>query len=125
MATSFQHVCYRVGNIEASLGFYGALGFAEQRRYEFSEDETKIVLGTPGDEGRIGLTTVRGVDHYDIGTGFNHIALTVVDMEATLAALEPHGVRIEQKPFRVREGGSLIAFVLDPDGYPIELIEKA
>ena len=125
MPTAFQHVCYRVGDIERSLGFYGALGFEERRRYEISDTETKVVLGLPGEEGRIGLTFVDGVDRYEIGTGFNHVALTVTDMAGTLAALEPHGMTVEQAPFRVREGGSLIAFVSDPDGYHLELIEKA
>ena len=62
--------------------------------------------------------------HHDLGTGYNHIALTVDDIEGTLARLGEQGIEPEKPPYRVREGGSLIAFVRDPDGYRIELIEK-
>jgi catechol 2,3-dioxygenase-like lactoylglutathione lyase family enzyme len=57
-------------------------------------------------------------------TGYNHIALTVTDLEETLAALAEQGIEPEKPPYRVREGGSLLCFVRDPDGYRIELIER-
>ena len=64
-----------------------------------------------------------GVDHYDLGTGYNHIALTVDDLDGTLANLAEKGIEPEKPPYRVREGGNRICFVRDPDGYRIELIE--
>jgi lactoylglutathione lyase len=124
MSTSeFQHACYRVGDIESSLDFYGALGFEERRRFHISDVETKVMIGLPGDGDRLGLTFLDGIDHYELGSGFNHIALTVPDVHATLARLALHGCEPEQAPFRPREEGPLIAFVSDPDGYRVELIE--
>jgi lactoylglutathione lyase len=124
-ATSyFKHVCYRVGDIDRSLAFYGELGFREQRRYQISDTETKVMLALPDDGEYLGLTFLDGVDSYDLGTGYNHIALTIANMDATLRALEPHDLVIDQAPFSKREGGSLIAFIRDPDGYRIELIQK-
>ena len=78
----------------------------------------------PGDGDRLELTYNHGVDSYELGTGYNHIALTVDDIEGTLERLGEQGIEPEKPPYRVREGGSLIAFVRDPDGYRIELIEK-
>ena len=78
----------------------------------------------PGDGDRLELTYNHGVDSYELGTGYNHIALTVDDINGTLERLGEQGIEPEKPPYRVREGGSLIAFVRDPDGYRIELIEK-
>jgi lactoylglutathione lyase len=61
---------------------------------------------------------------YELGTGYGHIALAVDDMAETLAALKTHGIEPEREPYRLREGGSLLCFVQDPDGYRLELIEK-
>ena len=58
-----------------------------------------------------------------MGTGYGHIALTVNDLDATLAALEEKGIKPERPPYSVREGGARICFVRDPDGYRVELIE--
>ena len=66
-----------------------------------------------------------GVDSYELGTGYNHIALTVDDLDATLGELAGKGIDPEKPPYRVREGGNRICFVRDPDGYRIELIEKS
>jgi len=61
---------------------------------------------------------------YDLGTGYGHIALAVDDLRASLDKLKEQGIEAEREPYRVREGGSLICFVQDPDGYRLELIEK-
>ena len=66
----------------------------------------------------------RFVDEYDLGTGYGHIALTVDDITATLERLGAEGIEPERPPYTVREGGSLICFVRDPDGYRVELIER-
>jgi lactoylglutathione lyase len=60
---------------------------------------------------------------YDLGTGYGHIAIGVDDLEQTLASLAAQEIEPEREPYRVREGGSLLCFVRDPDGYRIELIE--
>ena len=65
-----------------------------------------------------------GVDSYEVGTGYGHVAITVDDMDATLTRLAAQGIEPERPKYQVREGGSFIAFVRDPDGYRIELIER-
>ena len=64
------------------------------------------------------------MDSYELGTGYNHIALTVDDLDGTLGELAGKGIEPEKPPYQVREGGSRICFVRDPDGYRIELIER-
>jgi lactoylglutathione lyase len=82
-------------------------------------------MGLPGDEDRLELTYNFGVDSYDIGTGYGHIAVSVDDIDETLARLKEQGIEPEREPYRVREGGSRICFVRDPDGYRIELIDRS
>jgi lactoylglutathione lyase len=118
------HTCYRIGDIDRSVAFYKALGFEELRRMAIREEAINVFMGLPGDGARLELTYNFGVDSYELGTGYNHIAITVRAMDATLAALAEHGIEPEKPPYQVREGGSFIAFVRDPDGYRIELIEK-
>ena len=73
---------------------------------------------------RLELTYNFGVDAYEIGTGYGHIAITSDDLEATLARLAEQGIAPEKPPYSVREGGSRLCFVRDPDGYRIEIIEQ-
>jgi lactoylglutathione lyase len=82
-------------------------------------------MGLPGDGARLELTYNHGVDSYELGTGYNHIALTVDDMDATLERLSEEGIEPEKPPYTVREGGSRLCFVRDPDGYRIEILEKS
>ncbi len=81
-------------------------------------------MGLPGDGPRLELTYNHGVSEYDLGTGYNHIAITVPDIDEALAGLAEQGIEPEKPPYTVREGGSRICFVRDPDGYRIELIER-
>jgi lactoylglutathione lyase len=81
-------------------------------------------MGLPGDGPRLELTYNFGVDSYELGTGYNHIAVTVGDLDGTLEALAEKGITPEKPPYTVREGGSRLCFVRDPDGYRIELIES-
>ena len=118
------HTCYRIGDIDRSVSFYEKLGFEERRRMPIGDDATNVFMGLPGDGDRLELTYNHGVSEYTHGTGYNHIALTVSDMEETLAALAGQGIEPEKPPYRVREGGSLLCFVRDPDDYRIELIER-
>ncbi len=119
------HTCYRIGDIDRSVAFYETLGFEELRRMAIRDEAINVFMGLPGDGPRLELTYNHGVDAYELGTGYNHIALTVEDMEATLARLADHGIEPEKPPYSLRPGGSRLCFVRDPDGYRIELIERA
>jgi lactoylglutathione lyase len=77
-----------------------------------------------GDMPRLELTYNFGVGDYDIGTGYGHIAITTSDLDARLAELKEQGIEPEKPPYTVREGGSRLCFVRDPDGYRVELIER-
>jgi lactoylglutathione lyase len=119
------HTCYRIGDIDRSIAFYSALGFEEMRRMPIGDSATNVFMGIPGDGPRLELTYNHGVSEYEIGSGYGHIAISSPDLAATLAALSEQGIEPEKPPYRVREGGSLLCFVRDPDGYRIELIERA
>jgi lactoylglutathione lyase len=119
------HTCYRIGDIDRSVEFYKALGFEEVGRMPIREEAINVFMGLPGDGARLELTYNHGVDSYDLGTGYNHIAVTTDDLDAKLANLAQQGIEPEKPPYTVREGGSRICFVRDPDGYRIELIETS
>lgn len=106
------------------MAFYEQLGFEEVGRFPIRDEAINVFLGLPGDGARLELTYNHGVDSYDLGTGYGHIAVGVDDLDATLTSLSEHGIEPEKPPYSVREGGSRLCFVRDPDGYRIELIEK-
>ena len=118
------HTCYRIGDIDRSVAFYEALGFEERRRMPIRDEAINVFMGLPGDEDRLELTYNFGVDSYELGTGYNHIAITAPDLDGTLDQLKDQGIEPEKPPYTVREGGSRLCFVRDPDGYRIELIES-
>jgi lactoylglutathione lyase len=122
------HTCYRITNPERSIAFYEALGFEKRRELPIREEAVNYFLGVPGIDGpELELTynfeTPR--DGYDLGTGYGHIAVTVEDLDGTLERLAAEGIEPERPPYTVREGGSRLCFVRDPDQYRIELIERA
>jgi lactoylglutathione lyase len=117
------HTCYRIGDIDRSVAFYTALGFAEIGRFPIRDEAINVFMGLPDDGARLELTYNHGVDSYELGTGYNHIAVTVDDLDGTLERLAGEGIEPEKPPYSVREGGSRLCFVRDPDGYRIELIE--
>ncbi len=119
------HTCYRIGDIDRSVAFYETLGFEERRRLPIRDEAINVFMGLPGDGDRLELTYNFGVDSYELGTGYNHIALTVEDLDGALARLASAGIDPEKPPYRIREGGSRICFVRDPDGYRVELIERS
>jgi lactoylglutathione lyase len=120
------HTCYRITDPERSIAFYEALGFEKRRELPIREEAVNYFLGIPGKEQpELELTYNFGVDSYELGTAYGHIALTVDSMEATLAALAEKGIEPERPPYSVREGGSLLCFVRDPDDYRVELIERS
>jgi len=118
------HTCYRIGDIDSSVAFYEKLGFEEVGRRPIRDEAINVFMGLPGDGARLELTYNHGVDSYEMGTGYNHIAVSVDDMDGTLEGLAARGIEPEKPPYSVREGGSRLCFVRDPDGYRIELIEK-
>jgi lactoylglutathione lyase len=117
------HTCYRIGDIDRSVGFYEALGFEEVGRMPIRDEAINVFMGLPGDGARLELTYNHGVDSYELGTGYNHIAVTVEDLDGTLDRLAEKDIAPEKPPYSIREGGSRLCFVRDPDGYRIELIE--
>jgi lactoylglutathione lyase len=125
MTNRYIHTCIRVRDPEASERFYEALGFERRGRLNF-ETAYNLYMGLPGDGDVLELTVNHDNDGpYDLGTGYNHMALTVDDIDDVLATLEPLGVQPEKPPYRPGGRGDLplIAFVADPDGYRIELID--
>ena len=120
------HTCYRITDPERSIAFYEALGLENRRELPIRDEAINYFLGVPGQEQpELELTYNFGVDSYELGTAYGHIALTVDSMEETLAALAGKGIEPERPPYSVREGGSLLCFVRDPDDYRIELIERS
>ena len=120
------HTCYRITDPERSIAFYEALGLEKRRELPIRDEAVNYFLGVPGQEQpELELTYNFGVDSYELGTAYGHIALTVDSMEETLAALAEKGIEPERPLYSVREGGSLLCFVRDPDDYRIELIERS
>jgi lactoylglutathione lyase len=125
MPTSLVHTCVRVHDIDASVRFYRVLGFEERGRLNFAS-AYNVYLGLPGDGDRLELTVNVGREEpYDLGDGYNHVAVTVDDIDAALARLAEIDVEPEKPPYRPGDRDDLprIAFVADPDGYRVELID--
>lgn len=122
------HTCYRILEIDRSVAFYEALGFEEVARMGIRDEAINVFMNIPGDgdSPRLELTYNIGREEpYEIGTGYGHIAIAAEDLDATLARLAEQGIEPERAPYTVREGGSRLCFVRDPDGYRIELIERS
>jgi lactoylglutathione lyase len=121
------HTCYRITDIDRSVAFYRALGFEEVGRIPIRDEAVNIFMNQVGDGDmpRLELTYNFGVDSYDLGTGYGHIAITAEDLDAALDRLAEQGIEPERPPYSVHEGGSRLAFVKDPDGYRVELIERS
>ena len=124
MGNTFVHTCIRVLDAERSQRFYERLGYEYRGRFQF-ETAFNVYLGLPGGGDTLELTVNHGrTEPYDLGDGYNHIALTVPDLDVLLAELADAGVHPEKPAFH--PGGReayRIAFVQDPDGYRIELID--
>ena len=118
------HTCYRITDPARSVAFYEALGFEKRRELPIRDEAINIFMGLPGDGERLELTYNFGVDSYELGTGYGHIAITTADLDGALANLAEQGIEPERAPYTVREGGSRLCFVRDPDGYRVELIER-
>ncbi len=88
------------------------------------DEAINVFMGLPGDGPRLELTHNFGVESYEMGTGYNHIAVTIEDLDGALERLAEKGIEPEKPPYSVRDGGSRLCFVRDPDGYRIELIDS-
>ena len=120
------HTCYRVHDIDRSVAFYEKLGFEELRRVPIRDEATNVFMGLPGDGARLELTHNHDRDEpYEIGTGYGHIAISADDLDAHARTARRRRDRAREAAVQVREGGSRICFVRDPDQYRIELIERS
>ncbi|MEN9204166.1 MAG: lactoylglutathione lyase [Thermostichus sp. DG_1_6_bins_120] len=123
------HTMIRVGNLERSLQFYcDVLGMRLLRKKDYPSGEFTLAFVGYGDESEtavIELTHNWGIDHYDLGNGYGHIALGVEDIYATCEAIKARGGKVVREPGPMKHGSTVIAFVEDPDGYKIELIQTS
>jgi lactoylglutathione lyase len=126
--TRYLHTMLRITDPERSRAFYEALGLEFRRDLDIVRDgereATNYFFGVPGQKEELELTYNHDGRTYQLGTAYGHIALAVDDLDATLAQLKEQGIEPEREPYRVREGGSRLCFVQDPDGYRVELIER-
>ncbi len=115
----------RITDPERSRTFYEALGFSFERDMDIVRngevEATNYFFGIGDQESVLELTFNHDGRTYDVGTGYGHIALSVDDLDESLAALAQQGIEPEGEPYRVRERGSRICFVQDPDGYSTTL----
>ena len=123
------HTMLRVGDLPRAVDFYTrVLGMKLLRTTERPEQKYSLAFvgyGSNPDHAEIELTYNHGVDHYELGTAYGHIALGVDDAYATCEKIRAAGGKITREPGPVQGGATVIAFVIDPDGYKIELIQRA
>jgi lactoylglutathione lyase len=127
IAMRMLHTMIRVGDLERSLRFYcEVLGMQLLRRTDYPSGRFTLAFVGYGPEDAntvVELTHNWDTDHYELGTGFGHLALGVDDLYATCDTLRARGATIVREPGPMKHGGSEIAFIEDPDGYRIELIQ--
>ena len=125
----YLHTMVRITDPAKSRAFYEALGFTFSREMDIVRNdalEATNYFFSIGDAADVlELTFNHDGRTYDIGTAYGHIAIGVDDMDGTLAGLAGQGIEPERPPYTLREGGTRICFVRDPDDYRIELIERA
>lgn len=124
MSSKFLHTMIRVTDIDRSKAFYELLGMKETRRRDVPEGKYTLCFMGYGDGPEIELTYNYGVDKYEHGTAFGHLAVAVPDAYAACDALAKAGAKITRPAGPVKHGTTVIAFVEDPDGYKVELIER-
>ncbi|HEV7813930.1 MAG TPA: lactoylglutathione lyase [Janthinobacterium sp.] len=122
------HTMLRVGNLQRSIDFYTKmLGMKLLRTSENAEYKYTLAFvgyGNNPDHAELELTYNHGVDNYDLGSAYGHIALSTNDIYKTCDAIRAGGGQITREPGPVKGGTTVIAFVTDPDGYKVELIER-
>ena len=121
------HTMLRVGDLERSLAFYtDVLGMQLLRRKDYASGRFTLAFLGYGDETDhtvLELTHNWDTEHYNLGDGYGHIALGVQDIQATCSGIAERGGRLVRAPGPMKHGSTVIAFLEDPDGYKVELIE--
>lgn len=120
------HTMLRVGNLERSIAFYtDILGMKLLRKHDYPEGQFTLAFVGYGDEAThsvIELTYNYGVEKYELGTAYGHIALGCDDVYATCGKIRAAGGKIVREPGPMKHGTTILAFVEDPDGYKVELL---
>jgi lactoylglutathione lyase len=123
------HTMLRVGDLQRSIDFYTSmLGMTLLRTTDRPEQKYSLAFvgyGSNPEHAEIELTYNYGVDHYELGSAFGHIAIAVSDAAGTCARIKAAGGMVTRDAGPVKGGSTVIAFVQDPDGYKIELIERS
>jgi lactoylglutathione lyase len=128
--SKFLHTMLRVGDLDRSVGFYTKMfGMTELRRRDVPDGKYTLAFvgydgGNASGQGEIELTYNYGVDKYEQGSAFGHLAVGVPDVAATCEKIRAGGGKITREAGPVKFGTTIIAFVEDPDGYKIELIQR-
>ena len=124
--SNFLHTMIRVKDLDRSVAFYtGPLGMKELRRREVPEGKYTLVFVGYGDGPEVELTyNWDQAQPYEIGGGFGHLAVGMPDVYAACERMRGEGVTITREPGPVKFGTTVIAFVEDPDGYKVELIQR-
>jgi lactoylglutathione lyase len=129
MTATFLHTMVRITDPARSRAFYEALGFTFDRDMDIvrngEKEATNYFFSLGASESVLELTYNHDGRTYELGTGYGHIAIGVDDLDGTLARLGEQGIEPERPPYQVREGGSFLCFVRDPDGYRIEVIGRS
>jgi len=122
------HTMLRVGSLQRSTDFYTrVMGMKLLRTTERPEQKYSLAFvgyGSNPEHAETELTENHGVDHYDLGSAFGHIAIAVPDVYTACDRIKANGGAVTREPGPVKGGTTVIAFVTDPDGYKIELIER-
>jgi lactoylglutathione lyase len=125
----YLHTMLRITDPEKSRKFYEALGFTFSRDMDIvrngEREATNYFFSLGGAKDVLELTFNHDGRTYDLGDAYGHIAIAVDDLDTTLQELGGQGIEPEREPYRVREGGSRICFVRDPDQYRVELIDRS
>lgn len=124
--SSFLHTMIRVTDLERSIGFYTKLlDMKELRRRDVPDGKYTLAFVGYGDGAEVELTYNYGVDKYEIGSAFGHLAIGVPDVAATCEKVRKGGGKVTREAGPVKFGTTVIAFVEDPDGYKIELVQRS
>jgi lactoylglutathione lyase len=125
----YLHTMVRITDPEKSRAFYEALGFEFSRDMDIVRNDeveaTNYFFSMGGNENVLELTFNHDGRTYEMGDAYGHIAIAADDLDESLSRLKEQGIEPEREPYRVREGGSRLCFVRDPDGYRIELIDRS
>ena len=125
----YLHTMLRITDPDKSRSFYEALGFTFSRDMDIvrngEREATNYFFSMGGQKDVLELTFNHDGRSYDLGDAYGHIAIAVDDLDTTLQELAGQGIEPEREPYRVREGGSRICFVRDPDSYRVELIDRS